>query len=94
MVWQGEVEMKRCVDAAAAEVQAILQGQRLPKGGVYQPPSQRGYNAVGPSAQVGLTGTTSDCSIVLQPVLNQFGMYSGWPFSMLQRDIIALQWHM
>lgn len=46
--------MRRCVDAAAAEVQAILQGQRLPKGPIYQPPSQRGYNAVGPSPQVGL----------------------------------------
>jgi hypothetical protein len=49
---QGEEEMKRCCDAAAAEVQAILQGQRIPKGGVYQPPSQRPYNAVGPPAQV------------------------------------------
>lgn len=40
------------MDAAAAEVQAMLQGQRVNKGAAYQPASQRAFNAVGPPQQV------------------------------------------
>lgn len=49
---QNDVEKQRCVDMAAAEIQGILQGQRVQKGGPYQPASQRAFNAVGPPQQV------------------------------------------
>jgi len=52
LLLQDDAEKQRCVDAAAAEVQSILQGQRTNKGPVYQPPSQRSFNAVGPPPQV------------------------------------------
>ena len=49
---QNDAEKQRCVDMAAAEIQSILQGQRVQKGGPYQPASQRAFNAVGPPQQV------------------------------------------
>ncbi|EIE23783.1 hypothetical protein COCSUDRAFT_63305 [Coccomyxa subellipsoidea C-169] len=49
---EDDAEKQRCVDAAAAEIQAMLQGQRVMKGGPYQPASQRpSFNAVGPPQQ-------------------------------------------
>ena len=49
---QNDAEKQRCVDMAAAEIQSILQGQRVQKGGPYQPASQRAFIAVGPPQQV------------------------------------------
>ncbi|CAL8471825.1 g11367 [Coccomyxa elongata] len=48
---ENDAEKQRCVDMAAAEIQGILQGQRVQKGGPYQPASQRAFNAVGPPQQ-------------------------------------------
>ena len=49
---QDDAEKWRTCEMAAAEVQATLQGQRLPRGGMYVPPPKAAYNAMGPPMQV------------------------------------------
>ena len=51
---QDDAEKRRTCDAAAAEVQGILQGRALPRGGPYVPPPRAAFNAVGPPSQVPL----------------------------------------
>ena len=49
---QDDAEKRRTCDAAAAEVQGIMQGRMPPHGGPYAPPPRAAFNAVGPPQQV------------------------------------------
>ena len=55
---QDETEQRRCIEMAASQLRLVLEGQRLPRGSIYQPPSKLG--AGGPP-QVFVTLGCSSC---------------------------------
>ncbi len=42
VIAQDEAEQRRCIEMAASQLRLVLEGQRLPRGSVYQPPSKLG----------------------------------------------------
>ena len=39
---QDEAEQRRCIEMAASQLRLVLEGQRPPRGSIYQPPSKLG----------------------------------------------------